>query len=481
MIYSGLSRRRRQRLHGQVGTALEQLLGAERGSRAAELAFHFEQAQQLDRRLADQAIAYLMQAGQQAVRQSANQEAIAYVQRGLAIVHTLPETAQRLQQELDLQIALALPTTGVYGYGSPEAGQVYARARELCQLHGNTHARFATMVGLARYYAMAGDLATGVELTEQLVATALVVGDTGWLVEACRLNGGFTFAQGRLLEARMVLERGLALYDPACHEQHSYRFGHDPAVATLNYLNLALWLLGYPAQACVQFCKLEQLAQAVVHPTSQAIAQCVLAKSACMRRDGEAAQRFAEEGVRLGQLHRLPSWKALAVAFQGWALFDRGESSEGLAQLIEGTAAWRATGTKHFAPFLLGLQAEACLKAQKLAEGLAAIADGLAIAAGGGDTYWLAELIRLRGELLWAGGQDGNMVEACFREAQATARQQAARMLALRAAMSLARLWQSQGKTQAARQVLDEAYGQFDEGFDTCDLQQAAAMLRMLS
>ena len=254
VIYNGLSRRRCQHLHGQVGTALEQLLGAERGARAAELAFHFEQAQQLDRRLADQAIAYLMQA----VRQSANQEAIAYVQRGLNIVHTLPETAQRLQQELDLQIALTLPTTGVYGYGSPEAGQVYARARELCQLHGDTHARFATIVGLARYYAMAGDLATGVELTEHLLAAAQAVGDTGWLVEACRLNGGFIFAQGRLLEARMVLERGLALYDPAYHERHSYRFGHDPAVAMLNYLNLGLWLLGYPAQAHAQFRKLEQ-------------------------------------------------------------------------------------------------------------------------------------------------------------------------------------------------------------------------------
>ena len=145
--------------------------------------------------------------------------------------------------------------------------------------------------------------------------------------------------------------------------------------------------------------------------------------------------------------------------------------------MIEGTAAWRATGNKHFTPFLLGLQAEACLKAQKLAEGLAAIADGLVIAAGGGDTYWLTELVRLRGELLWAGGQDGKTVEACFREAQATARQQEARMLALRAAMSLARLWQSQGQTQAARQMLAEAYGQLDEGFDTCDRHQAAVLL----
>jgi DNA-binding SARP family transcriptional activator len=166
VVYCGLSRHRRQHLHGQVGVALEQLLGADRGTRAAELAFHFEQAQPLERRLADRAIAYLREASQQAMRQSAHQEAIAYVQRGLDIVYTLPETPQRAQQELDLHIALALPTTAVYGYGSPEAGCLYARARELCHLHKDPDALFTTMMGLAQYYAMAGDLTTRVELTE---------------------------------------------------------------------------------------------------------------------------------------------------------------------------------------------------------------------------------------------------------------------------------------------------------------------------
>jgi predicted ATPase len=218
----------------------------------------------------------------------------------------------------------------------------------------------------------------------------------------------------------------------------------------------------------------------MVQPTSQVIAQCVLAKSACMRRDGETALRHAEEGVRLSQLHCLPSWKALATAFQGWALADRCESAEGLAQLIEGTAAWRATDNKHFATFMLGLQAEACLKAQKLAEGLAAVSDGLVIAASGGDTYWLAELIRLRGELLWAGGQDGDTVEACFREALATARRQEAKMLELRAAISLARLWQDQDRVQAARESLASIHGWFTEGFEAPDLQAASALLAEL-
>lgn len=477
VVYAGLPRHRRLRLHGQVGLALERGLGGAAGARAAELAHHFEQARQADGELTDKAIAYLLQASQQALRQSAGQEAIAYVRRGLAIVQALPKTAAHLRQEIDLQVALALPTTMVHGYGSPEARCVYEEARQLCQQRGDAQALFTTLVGLARNYAMAGDLATAVELGEQLVTSAEAARRAGWLVEACRVNGGVLFGQGRLQEARAVLERGLALYDPAYHERHAYRFGHDPAVAILNYLNLTLWLLGYPAQALTRVQQLETLAQAMVQPTSQVIAQCVLAKSACMRRDGEAALRFAGEGIRLSQAYGLSLWKGLATAFHGWALAERGEPDQGLAQLREGTAAWRATGNRHFTTFLLALQAEAALKAHELEAGRAALADGLAIASGGGDTYWLAELLRLRGELSWAAGEDGGTVEACFCEAQATARRQEAKMLELRAAVSLARLWRTQGRTQAAGETLAEIYGWFTEGFETPDLWAASALL----
>ncbi len=457
VVYKGLPRHRRLHLHGQVGLALEHGLGAETGTRAAELAHHFEQARQADGELTDKAIAYLLQASQQALRQSAGQEAMAYVRRGLAIVQALPQTTERFRQEIDLHIALALPTTVVHGYGSPETRRVYEEARQLCQQHGDTQALFATLVGLARYYGMAGDFATAVELAEQLITSAEAARRTGWLVEARRIKGGFLFGQGRLREARAVLERGLALYDPACHERHAYRFGHDPAVATLNYLNLALWLLGYPAQALVRVQQLETLAQAMAQPTSQVIAQCVLAKSACIRRDGEAALRFAEEGIRLSQSYGLSLWKGLASALHGWALADRGECVQGLAELREGAAAWRATGNRHFTPFLLALQAEAALVAHELEVGRAALADGLAIASGGGDVYWLAELHRLAGELSWAAGEDGLSAETHFRQALETARQQEAKMLELRAAMSLARLWRTQGKTQAAGESLAEA------------------------
>jgi predicted ATPase len=481
VVYNGLSRRRCQHLHGQVGTALEQLLGAGRGPRAAELAFHFEQAQQLDRRLADQAIAYLIQAGQQAVRQSANQEAIAYVQRGLNIVHTLPESAQRLQQEVELQIALTVPTTVVHGYASPETRRVYDRARDLCLQLGETPALFTALVGLTRYYGLSGNQKIGLELGEQLLAIAQATQDVSLLLEAYRHMAGLLSSLGRLKEARAFGERGIALYDLAQHERHAYRFGHDPAASICGYQGLTLWLLGYPDQAMTQRQRLVHLAQSFSHPTSLAVAHCWLAKNACAYRDARAAQRHAEDAIRMSRAHDLSNWTAMAMALRGWALAEQGQAAEGLVQLSEGITVWLAMGWAHFVPFFLALRAEVCLQVQQLSEGMAAIAAARAIAASGGDRYWLAELHRLHGELCRAEGRDSDQAEVLFRQALETARQQEARMLELRAAMSLARLWQSQGKAAAARQLLAEVYGWFDEGFDSYDLQAAQALLQALT
>ena len=171
----------------------------------------------------------------------------------------------------------------------------------------------------------------------------------------------------------------------------------------------------------------------------------------------------------------------MATALRGWALVEQGQAVQGLAQLNEGITTWRARGFEHFVPFFLALQVESCLKTHKLEEAVAAIAAARTTVQNGGDRYWAAELSRLHGDLAKAQGKDDREVEALFREALETSRQQEARMLELRAAMSLARLWQSQGKHQIAREMLAEVYDRFDEGFDSHDLQAARALLRTLS
>ena len=276
-------------------------------------------------------------------------------------------------------------------------------------------------------------------------------------------------------------EQGAALCDPAEHERLAYRFGHDPAVIFHGYLIQTLWLLGYPDQAAAQGQRLRDLIQSWSHPTSLAYAHCFLAMDACLRHDAEGVCCDAEEASRLGQSYGLPSWVAMAAVLRGWALVEQSRTAEGLAQLKEGITAWRARGFAHLTPLFLALQAESCLKSRRLEEGSAALAAARTIAQNGGDTYWMAEVDRLQGELSQTQGEDDREVEAHFRQALETAHQQEARMLELRATMSLARLWQSQGKNQAAREILAEVYSRFDEGFETPDLQAANTLLQSLS
>jgi predicted ATPase len=400
VVYAGLPRARRLRWHAQAGRAMEVLYAAEPEARAGEMAYHFERACRADRSLCAKAVAYLLQAGQQAVRQSAHREAIAYYRRGLDLVGTLPDTERRLQQEVELQLALGLPTTVLYGYGSAETGRVYERARELCRGLGQTPALFASLVALARHYGVGGHLETGLEIAEQLLAIAGSAGDDALLVEACRMMGGCLFALGRLKEAQGFCEQGLAAYDVRQHESHAYRFGHDPAVTMLGVLGMALWLRGDPDRADEQSRPLRDLALAMTHPSSRALAYCYLATHACLRHDVAAARDHAQAAIDLSQRHGLRMWGAYGTLLHGWALVEQGQGEQGLAELRDGTAGWRAAGYANFVPFFLGLQAEACLKMARLEAAAAALAEALAVVSKAKDRFWLAELHRLEGELV---------------------------------------------------------------------------------
>jgi predicted ATPase len=171
----------------------------------------------------------------------------------------------------------------------------------------------------------------------------------------------------------------------------------------------------------------------------------------------------------------------MGTALRGWALIEQGLAAEGLAELRDGTALWRVRGFAHFVPFFLGLQAEACLKLQMPQEARAALSAACAIVGSGADGYWRAEVYRLEGEVARAEGRNEGLAEAHFRQAIDAAREQDAKLLELRAASSLARLWRDQGRSQEARGMVAGVYDRFDEGFQTYDLQAAGTLLRALA
>ena len=175
-----------------------------------------------------------------------------------------------------------------------------------------------------------------------------------------------------------------------------------------------------------------------------------------------------------------PYWLAVGTIWRGWALAVQGQAEEGIAQIRQGLTAFRATGSEFLRPYFLTLLAEAYAQRGQAEEGLAVVSEALETVATTGERFYEAELHRLQGELSLQVPTPPAEAEACLQQALAVARRQQAKSLELRAAMSLARLWQRQGKRDAARALLAPIYGWFTEGFDTADLQEARGLLDAL-
>ena len=230
----------------------------------------------------------------------------------------------------------------------------------------------------------------------------------------------------------------------------------------------------------------EALAQDCGHPFSQVIAQDYAAMLAQFRREAHHACRHAHAARQLGTEQEFAYYLAWGTILQGWARAAQHQGPEGIDQMRQGLAALRATGGAARLPYYLALLAEACGHAGQAAEGLTLVANALTHATSQ-EEYWCeAELHRLKGALLvqQAAGMGSSLLrdaETCFRQALTVANRQQAKALELRAALSLSRLWQQQGKRTEAYALLAAVYGWFTEGFDTADLQEAKALLEELA
>ena len=199
-------------------------------------------------------------------------------------------------------------------------------------------------------------------------------------------------------------------------------------------------------------------------------------------REARRTQEWAEALMTLSTEQKFAFWLVSGKMLRGWALAQQGQGEEGITQICQGLAAWQATGEALYQPRFRALLAETYGQVGQPEAGLTVLAEGLADVHNTGLCFCEAELYRLQGELLLQQATgSGDEAEACFRQALDVARRQQAKSWELRAAMSLSRLWQRQGKRAEARELLAELYGWFTEGFDTADLQEARALLEELS
>jgi predicted ATPase len=482
VAYNSVLQERRKVLHEQTAHAIEALYSATLEDHYRELAHHYSRSGDTRR-----AIDYLQLAGQQAVQRSAHADAVSYLTAALELLTTLPDTPARARQELDLQTTLGYVFVAIKGYGTLDVGRTYTRARELCQQLGETRQLFPVLRGLWIFYVTQPDFHTARELGEQCYALAQREQDQSLLMEACYALELTLFFLGELSPSRALFERGITLYDPRKHRSHILLYGQEPGVFLRVHTAWTLWILGYPDQALKRIQEAIALTRDFSHPFTLGFALSGACWFHQFRQEGQEARERAEAAIELSAEQGFPFWLAMGTIFRGWALAEQGQAEEGITQIRQGLAGWRTMGAESVTSYYLALLAETYGKGGQVGEGLTVAGEALAIADKNEERFYEAELYRLYGELTLKQSSVQDLesrvtgAEGGFLKAIESAQRQQAKSWELRASTSLARLWQQQGKTAEARQLLAEIYGWFTEGFDTKDLQEAKALLDELA
>ena len=469
-----LLRSTRQHYHQCIAQVLEQRFPDVATTQPELLAHHYTEAG-----LVEEALGYWQRAGQRSNARSAYVEAVAHCTAGLEVLRTLPDTPTRAQHELVVQLTLGQALRVTQGFAAPEVGRVFARAQELCRQVGDTDRLFAVLVGLSEFHVNRGEFQAARELGEECLALGQHQQEPAFLMRAHYDLGINAYFLGDFVQARAHLEQAIAFYTP--QQDRTLTPQALSAVPSLAYTAFTLWMLGYPDQALTRIHEMLSLAQGLSHAYSLARALHYATSLYQLQREARATQEQAEASLALSTDQGLAQWVGVVTFQRGWALAAQGQPEEGLAQMHQGLAAKQAAGIVIRLPVYLAWLAEAYGRIGQVKEGLRLLAEVLAWMDKTSERNSEAVVYRLKGELLLQQAVSNEpQAETCFQQALAIARRQQAKSWELRAATSLSRLWQQQGKRVEAYDLLAPIYGWFTEGFDTADLQEAKALLDAL-
>jgi len=475
-LYNSLDTIERASLHEEAGMILEKMYENHTEEVAIELAHHFREAG-----IHEKAVDYLINAGHKALQLSANKEAIEHFNQALTLIQNLPESPERDEKELSVQIALAVAIIAIEGWAVADIEKIYTRARELIEKTGETQHLFTVLRGLWGFYATSGQLQKAHIMGKELVLTAKNLQDSVLLVPAYRSLGVALLYLGKFGPARVNLEKGIALSNPQQHQSLIFRFGHDPAAICRGFAGLALWFLGYPEQAVNISNEALALARKVSHPFTLAYTLFLTIHLHHCICNVQTTQEMSELMINVSSSKGLEFWTSQGLCYHGWCLVKQGQFDQGIGQMQEGLKGFPAFGQLTFLPHYLAMLADGYRHTGKAEAGLAAIHEALSVIKKTEEHMHEAEIFRLKGELLGKQGNAEAEAEKCFTQALQIARRQKAKSWELRSIISLSRLWKNQGKTQDAYDNLTQIVQWFTEGFDTPDMKEARVLLDELS
>ncbi len=484
VIYETVPHAQRQHLHQRIGEALEAAYGDRAADSAAELALHFERSGDRVR-----AVKFLTECAVKMLRRHAAYAAVEYLREALALLAATPETRDGREQEFDLRLLLDLPLGIVHGYASPAVRENCERARTLCQDLGTPAQRFQVTNVLWISQVMAGDLDAGRESIAELaqIARELPSSEVHLRVESARgqvelWSGNFPAAAQHLDRCADITEKD----PPALGPLSSY--GAPPLAVAFMHRAITQWFLGDSDRARAFSRKGLGLAEQSDNPLALVEALCSLAYVELLCRNTERALDAADRGVGLGEEKGLVFFLPVLRVFRGAAVAQQGGVADGVLQMQESLKDMRASSAVALC-IALPLIADAYGRSGNCDAGLRYIEEAIMLADTTPVRLNAAENWRIKGELLLAKNAgamsraracqaaEAQTIEQCFLRALEVARQQHARALELRAAMSLARWWRGTRRAKRAKDLLQPLYATFTEGFDTQDLQDARALL----
>jgi predicted ATPase len=482
--YGTLLREPRRALHARIAETLESRFAKIAESQPELLARHYTEAGMIEK------AAHLWgKAGDRSLARSAFKEAAEQLSRAISQTATLPRTPASRREEIKLHAALRSVLVHLKGYAAPESKEALERARllvEQAERQGespeNPLLLFSLLNGLwtANIVSFNGDAACG--LAAEFLTRAKNQSAAGPIVDGHRLVGTSLLMAGDIAGGRAHFDRGIGLGDPTDRNPLVTSTGGDTRVVMLGFRSVALWLLGYPKAALADTDQALGRAREItpVGTLMHTLSWTTFVQILCGHY--MTASALVDELVALADEKDTAFWKAWGRMNKGWLVALAGKASDAVRVISSGLAAWRATEATMCVPFYLSCLATVYVQLGQFEEAQRAIDEAITMTEKTSERWFEAEIHRMAGEIALKSPEEGvAKAEAYFQHALSVARSQHAKSWELRTAVSLARLRRDQGKCDEARDVLTPVYAWFAEGFDTCDLKEAKALLDELT
>lgn len=474
IAYSTLLRSSRRQLHARVVESLESMFPNTGPTPPELLAHHCTEAG-----LVWKGALYWLMAGQQSLARSAMTEATAQLRRGLDVLGQTPRTDERNRCELEFQIALGKVLIATKGHAAPVTGQVFARARELCDLLQEPAQIISALHGQWTHALLRAELASARRRARELLRLGQTRGELLWQVMGYRCIGVTSYPLGEFQAAREYLDRGLELFEPDLRSAFRQWTVDDVQIVMMYYSSWTLLYLGCFDQARRRCDAALAEARRLDQPFTLAHALIAATLTRLVLQEYEEAQALLTEVLALAEENGIQYFTVVGNLFRGRCLAELQCPREAIEVLTRSLAIYRASGSRLYLPTFLAYLAVAHAKAGQPRQALEQIEEVAGIVEATDTRCDEADMYRLKGEFLASIGSAA-AAEQAFCKALAVARRQSAKLWELRAANSLAELWSERGRRDEARKLVLSVRDRFTEGFDTRLLGNAEAIIGRL-